>query len=339
MRIAAFTGGFDISSRRFRIFQYIDYLAKYGIEIDEYVSKCGSWPPPEYWLRPLWLLGAIAERVAPVFRSHNYNLTLFQREFVSTLFTLERFAGRPRILDVDDAVWLINKRSFNNFKALVNSCDGVICGNRYIENNVKIWNNNTIVIPTAVDTDRFKPDYCSDRAKRIIGWSGLHAGSKYLLDIEEALCCVLDRRPNVVFRVVSDAPPAFRFLNKERVEFIRWSPENEVRTIQEMDIGLMPIDDSEWSKGKCSYKMLLYMACGVPVVVSPVGMNAEVLAAGEIGFGPASQEEWTDRITALLDDEDLRSRLGRNARTVVEAEFSLKKIAPRLAEYLLSFRS
>jgi glycosyltransferase involved in cell wall biosynthesis len=123
------------------------------------------------------------------------------------------------------------------------------------------------------------------------------------------------------------------------VEFIPWSPENEVRTIQEMSMGLMPIDDTLWSRGKCSYKMLLYMSCGVPVVVSPYGMNAEVLAQGDVGFGAVSTDDWVAKIRWLLDNEQAGAQMGRNGRVVVEAHFALETLAGTMAAYLKKFKA
>jgi glycosyltransferase involved in cell wall biosynthesis len=334
LKVAAFTGSATISSRRFRLLQYVSALANSGVFVDEFVASYGSWPPASHWIRPLWLMATLADRISPVIRSHRYNLIFLQRELVSTMYTLERFTGNPRVLDVDDAVWLNGTRAMRSFGSLASLCHGVICGNEFIAQEVSRWNKNIIVLPTAVDTERFNTSLRTDTNKLIIGWSGLYAGSKYLLGIEDALHCVLTARPKSVLRVVSDAPPNFRKLSPDRVEFIQWSPENEVKTIQEMDIGLMPIDDSEWSKGKCSYKMLLYMSCGKPVVVSPYGMNKEVLAQGDIGFGSCSKKQWIDGIITLLDNDLIRAVAGQNARAIVEQTYSLKKIAPRLANFL-----
>lgn len=338
LRVAAFTGSETISSRRFRVLQYLPLLAESGIEVREHPARFGSWPPDAQWKRPFWLAATVAERLLPVLRTFDCDLTLLQRELVSTLLTLEHFTRRPRVLDVDDAVWLSNLRAGKNFPALARMCDGVICGNAFIAENIAQWNANIITIPTAVDTDRFTPPDHNNMHRRCIGWSGLHAGSKYLLSIEEPLREILINRPDAVLRVVSDRPPNFRMLDHQRVDFIQWSPENEVRTIQEMSVGLMPIDDTAWSRGKCSYKMLLYMACGVPVVVSPYGMNADVLAKGRIGHGAVTRSEWVDAILSILDEPESASEMGRTGRQVIEESFSLTSLAPRLAAYLKAFK-
>lgn len=338
MRVAAFTGGRTISSARFRIRQYIPFLRKHGVLLTEYIARFGSWPPAVKVKRPFWLAATLADRVPAVAKSHRYDLTLLQREMVSTLVTLERFTGRPRLLDVDDAVWL-NRDFEANFGRLVQMCDGVICGNSFIADAVQRWHHDILVLPTAVDTDRCCPIDNSSKSgsKQIIGWSGLGAGFKYLLGIEGALTKVLESNKSAVLRVVSDVRPRFRTLHSSRVEYIPWSPENEVRTIQEMSIGLMPVEDSVWARGKCSYKMLLYMACGVPAVVSPVGMNSEVLALDRVGLGPRSESEWVDCVTWLLHDAETRTRMGALGRRVIEEHYSLRTLAPHFAAYVRRF--
>lgn len=339
LEVAAFTGGHSISSRRFRVEQYIAPLRAQGIDVHEYVSRHGSWPPRARWKRPGWLAASLAERVGAVLTGRRHDVTLLQRELVSTLLTLEPWTRRPRVLDVDDAVWLNGTRAHRNFARLASMCQGVLAGNAYIAEAVGRWNARVEVLPTAVDTERFVPldpaDGDADHGP-IIGWSGLYAGSMYLRSIDGALARVLEKHPSARLRVVSDAWPGLRLVPRERIEFIRWSPANEVPTIQQMSVGLMPIDDSEWSKGKCSYKMLLYMACGVPVVVSPYGMNGEVLAQGEIGFGAATEDEWVDKIGSLLSDAGARRAMGVAGRRVVEDHYSLRALAPRMAGFLRS---
>ena len=245
MNIAAFTGSHTISSRRFRVLQYLDFLKKRGIDVDEFIANYGSWPPTEGWKRPIWFILTFLDRIQPVIRSRKYDLTLLQRELISTLFTLERFAGRPLIIDVDDAVWLTSDRSRKNFLKLIRFADGIICGNSYIYESLADFNSNRVILPTAVDTRRFNVKRNNNNNKRkIIGWSGLAAGSKYLLSVEKPLMQILENDSNAILRVVSDSIPNFRLLKPHMLEYIKWTPENEVSTIQEMDIGLMPLQIS-----------------------------------------------------------------------------------------------
>ena len=334
--MAAFTGGATISSPRFRVRQYIPGLGQCGIQVSEYIARFGSWPPSSKALRPLWLPATVVQRVPGVIASFRYDVTLLQREMVSTLVTLEGLTHRPRILDVDDAVWL-NRGGEKSFSRLVRLCDGVICGNSFIEETVRRWHSQTIIVPTGVDTERFRPLENIGRTRPVIGWSGLGSNLKSLAEIERPLATVLNHCKDAVLRVISDVKPRFELLPAARVEYIPWSPENEVRTIQEMSAGLMPAEDSLWARGKCSYKMLLYLSCGVPAVVSPVGMNQEVLALGRVGFGPRSETEWTDCLISLLKNPEQAKQMGENGRRVVEEHFSLNVLGPRLAGYIKTF--
>jgi len=265
-----------------------------------------------------------------VLQSHSYDAVLLQRELVSTLVTLERLTKSPRILDLDDAVWLNRKNGF--LARLIASCAGVICGNDYIAEYVRKLHVNFCVLPTGVDTTRFEPARVTTH--KVIGWSGLAVGLKWLYGIERALVAVLERHPDATLRIVSDEPPKFSRLAPGKVDYIRWSPEVEVRSIQEMTVGLMPLEDSAFARGKCSYKMLLYMSCGVPVVVSPVGMNVEVLALGRCGFAVSSVDEWISAIDCLLSNPDVAAVHGREGRSIVEREFSLDVLTPRFASFL-----
>jgi glycosyltransferase involved in cell wall biosynthesis len=337
MKVAAFTGSRTIGSPRFRVRQYIPKLREQGIEVTEYVARFGSWPPLNKALRPIWFPATILDRIPAILKSYRHDVTLLQREMISTLVTLERFTSRPRLLDVDDAVWLHKGRE-TNFKAIARMCDGVICGNTFLEESIKGWQPETMVLPTAVDTERFCPAVGANGGSRpIIGWSGMSSGLQYLTEIEIALARLLQEHPQSVLRIVCERPPNFSTLDASRVEYIPWSAENEARTIQEMTVGLMPIDDSLFSRGKCSYKMLLYMSCGVPVVVSPIGMNKEVLALGNVGFGAARDSEWYDALSWLLKNPEEGREMGTEGRRIVEENYSLHVLAPRLASYIRKF--
>ncbi len=335
LRVAAYTGGKNISAARFRVRQYIPALKQNSIEVDEFYARFGSWPPENKLRRPFWLLGTLLERIPSVLGSRAYDLTFLQRELISTLNTLEACTKRPRVFDVDDAVWL-NRGGQTGFRQILQMCDGVICGNDFIAEAAQKWNSNICVVPTAVDTDRFAPasNPSAGDGKLIIGWSGLAVGLENVYPLEEMLARVLARHPEAVFRVLAELPPRFKYLPPSQVDYVPWSPQSEVRAIQDMTIGIMPLSDSLWSRGKCSYKMLLYMSCGVPVVVSPVGMNAQVLSQGTIGFGPRTTAEWADALEQLLENSALRLKMGSAGRQVVEQQYALNKLAPRLASFL-----
>ena len=327
IKVAAFTGGSNVPSARYRVRQMIPELEQQGISTTEFIPALGMYPPRKKILRPFWVVGTLGERVPAIVRSFNYDLVWLQREFLSTKYTLERYTKQPRVLDVDDAIWLNSDDDFAG--RLAESCELIICGNDYLANYFVQWNKNIEIIPTSVDTNKFMPTQSSEGL--VLGWTGTGGNFQYLYQIESALARVLRFFSEAKLRVVSDRRPTFTSLPDAQIEFIQWSPENEVKTIQGMSIGLMPLGNSEWERGKCSYKMLLYMACGIPVVVSPIGMNSEVLERGQCGFAADDERGWIEGLTILLEDAKLRSQMGNTGRQVVLEHYSLEGLAPVLS--------
>jgi glycosyltransferase involved in cell wall biosynthesis len=328
LKVASFTGGINVPSARYRVRQLIPFLQPEGITVKEFISKRGTYPPPQKYLRPFWGVSSLVDRVPAILSSYHYDLTWLQREFLSTMETLESFTSTPRILDVDDAIWMNSARPYA--AKLSVKCDLIICGNDYLANYFSRWNKNIVIIPTAVDTNKFVPSVSP--LEPIIGWMGTNSNFKYLYQIEKALKTVLMLYPKARLRIISDQIPQFTLLNSAQVEYLRWTPENEVASIQEMGIGLMPLEDSAWEKGKCSYKMLLYMACGIPVVVSPVGMNEQILALGNVGKGASTIPEWEKALCELLADMTAAKAMGRSGRQIACQYFSLEVLAPKLAD-------
>ncbi len=333
VRVAALTGGINVPSTRFRVRQLIPALRENGVLMHEFIPHVSKYPPAAKWLRPLWGGAALTVRIPAVLATHHYDITFLQRELVSTFLTLEPLTKRPRVLDVDDAIFLYRGGRFA--ERLARRCDLIICGNDYLGDIFSQWNKNVRVIPTAVDTKRYFPKKAMDASKReVIGWTGTSGNLKYLYEIEPALAIVLKACPDVILRIIADARPTFHSIQKERIDFIPWSPKNEVKGIQGMSIGIMPLADSAWERGKCSFKMLQYMACGVPVVVSPVGMNSQVLSLCTVGLGASNQKDWAEALVGLLGDEGKRASMGINGRNVVEKYFSIDVVVPQLARYL-----
>lgn len=331
-RVLALSGGPTVPSARFRVGQFAGRLEPWGIDLVHRPSRIGTYPPPARWRRPAWLVATIADRLPDVVASHRYDVTLLQREFVSTLKTLEGLTRRPRVFDVDDALWLLPRGGFA--ARIAGRCDRVICGNSFLAEYFGRFNRDVVILPTAVDTQRFSPAPRPSRDEVVIGWSGSSGGFKYLDALDEPLAAVMRERRHVRFRLLADRPRVFPGVAADRVEYVPWSPASEVGAISTMDIGVMPLDDSPWERGKCSYKMLLYLACGVPAVVSPVGMNAEVLAAADLGRGPTSAAEWRAALLELVDDASLRARLGEAGRGLVQRRYSWDAVAPALAAAL-----
>lgn len=334
MKIAAYTPGKNIPSARFRIRQHIKYLSRRGIFINEFYPSKTSYPPINKSERLFWAAEVFPQRFFQALKSYRYELTLLQREMISTLYTFEPFTKIPRVLDVDDAIW---NNGYSAVKNLSRCCDTIICGNNYLAENFSKWNKNIVVLPTAVDTKRFAPRSKIEKNMKIkrIVWSGSSSGFKYLYENEDVLETMLERHKNVTLRIVADKKPRFKRLKPTQTEFIKWSQNLEVEAIRSADLGIMPLAETSWERGKCSYKLLLYMACGLAVVASPVGMNAEILAMDSVGKAAKNKKEWIESLSAYIENPKIAYQDGRRGRKVVKKKFSCAVIAPKLADILL----
>ncbi len=325
LHIAAFTGGANEPSARFRVRQYIPALEAQGIELTETWPRLKSFPPATRWLRPVWFAGTVAERMAPILAGRAADVTLLQREMVSTLVTLEGLTRRPRLLDIDDAIHL--HRGGRTARRLAGLADLVVVGNDWLEEAWRRWTPHTSVLPTAVDTDAIRP--APPPEAPVIGWIGTAGNLRYLAAIGDAFAVVARRFPDAVLAICCDRPPVAPL--PIRTRFIPWSPAAELRFLEDVTLGLMPLADGPWERGKCSFKMLQYMAAGRPSVVSPVGLNGQILARGPVGLAAG---DWAEAISALLADPAAAGRMGLAGRALALAEFSVAALAPRLGGLL-----
>jgi glycosyltransferase involved in cell wall biosynthesis len=349
IEVAALTSGRRVPSARFRVRQHIEPLRRHGVEVHEYVpaidkyarlpgwpsgvSQIAAWP-----LYPLWQAVKVSSRLRGVLASRRYDVTWLERELLPGYLTLEPALKRPLVLDVDDAIWLAKPFGRSAARAIAGRADAIVAGNRYLGEWFSAHSRQVHVVPTAVDTDRFRarPRADTGRPSFVVGWTGTSANLGFLRGIERPLARFLDAHPHARLRVVSDAPPGP--MVGGRVEYVRWSEDVEVAAVQEMDVGLMPLPDDEWTRGKCAFKMLQYMACGVPVVASPVGVNAEILAMGELGLAAREEAEWFDALRWLHDHATQAVQYGRNGRSVAESRFARDVVAARLAEVFRGLR-
>jgi glycosyltransferase involved in cell wall biosynthesis len=332
MRVAAYTGGPRVPSARLRVRQYIERLGKLDICVTEHPLPWGNVLPRRRGLQPIWVSSTAAARLLSLTRSWTSDVTWVSRQLLPAFAPVQALARRPMVLDVDDAVWL--NTGGHRAKDLARASTVVVCGNEYLANYYRQWNTAVHVIPTAVDTQLLQParQVGSSDNTVVLGWSGTSGNFPLLYEIEDAIARVMRERRNVRLVVMADRPPRFTNVPAAQVDFVRWEPGLEPEVIQQMSIGLMPLIEDAWCAGKCSYKMLCYMACGVPVVVSPVGMNREVLAHGAIGFGATHLSHWVDSLLELIDSAPLRDQMGAEGRSVVERHFSLDRLVPAYAE-------
>jgi glycosyltransferase involved in cell wall biosynthesis len=287
------------------------------------------------WMRgPLQVVAALA-RPFQLRGLTRDDVVFFQRPLIEFPITaLERLAARGRrsIFDFDDAIFL-NVGGRAKLRRIAQTVDHVIAGNRHLAEAAAVPDKTT-VIPTAVDTDRYQPLPTRDRrgADVVLGWTGLASNYRQLLTVRDPIMRALERT-GARLLLISNAPPPPELLSAQ-VEFRPWRPETEVVDLGEIDVGLMPLPDTPYARGKCAFKLIQYMALGRPGVASPVGANSEVVTPAADGFLPASADEWEETLVSLALDPDLRRRVGEAGRRRVEQAYSLAAVVPRYLDVL-----
>ena len=346
--VAALTSGRSDPASRFRVRQHIDPLRDMGIDVREFIPCINKYAKTPYLPsrlvdgvgKPVWEVWQavkLATRVPGIAGSWRSRVTWLQRPLLEPYFTLERALRRPLVLDVDDAIWLMEQCGESHVAAVARRADVVVAGNQFLAEWFGHYVRDVRVVPTGIDTERFAPRGDAglrDRAHFIIGWTGSAGNVRYLQDIEGPISRFLGTYNDARLLVIADRMPIFHKISPSKITFVQWAREVEVAAVQEMDVGLMPLPDAIWSRGKCSFKMLQYMACGVPVIVSPVGMNKEILDLGEVGIAASMESEWMMALDHLRSLGDRGRSYGLRGRAIVEKWFSRHLIAQRLAEIL-----
>lgn len=337
-RLAALTQGANIPSARFRIRQLLPAWKAAGLDVQELVAQPAAYPPPGLLARLAWAPQVLANATSRVLQANSFDAVVVQRELVSTLPSVEGLIRRPLVVDVDDAIWLY--RGGRAARNLGRHATAVVAGNDFIGDYFASLGAQVHVIPTGVDTNRFRPLPASaPRGHGVIGWSGTWGGYAYFEPLQQAIGDLLRRNADWKIRFVSDRPPQLPALPQAQVEYRPWSPETEAELTADMDIGLMPLDDSPWSRGKCSYKMLLNMACGVPVVASDIGMNRDIFAMASVGLAVQTPDDWAQALETLISDASMRQSMGQRGRATVCEHFSLEAVCQRWMAVLKPFLS
>jgi glycosyltransferase involved in cell wall biosynthesis len=209
----------------------------------------------------------------------------------------------------------------------------VIAGNDLLAAFARRYNSSVVTIPTCVDTDKFIPraDPGGSRGPLVVGWIGSPTTASYLSLLRAVFRNVQAVAP---FELkVSGAASDLAF-DGVPVRNVPWSLAGEVSLFNTCDIGVYPLTDDEWSKGKCGFKAIEFMACGVPVVAAAVGVNREIIEDGVNGFLASTPEEWAAKLRRLFDDPDLRRRMGAAGRRTIQERYSIQINAPRIADVL-----
>ena len=335
-------------SSRIRTYQFLDDLSRRGFEVtvapllgnDYLIDRFGGRLP-----NPLAILRAYARRLAWLLEIRRYDLIWIEIELMPWLPPwLEQLMARigiPFVVDYDDAWfhrynqqrwWLVRRLLGDKINRVMRAADLVIAGNQYLADHAwSIGARNVAIVPTAVDTDRFEPPAVA-RSERpfTVGWIGSPASTGYL-DLVRPVLTRLTRDESCRVVLVGATEG---WGNDLPAELHRWSEDSEVADVQNFDVGISPLADGSIEQGKCGYKTLQYMACGRPVVVSPVGVHLDLVKSGVTGFFAGTTEDWMDRILLLRRDSKLRENMGIAAREFVVEKYSVHVWAPILAGYL-----
>ena len=331
-------------SSRYRIYQYLPYLQRQRIHVHVYPLF-----GPLYFTMLKWrptALRALGKALYTIFRfvTRALNLMTVKKEDLVVIegqlfpylppIVEKALSRRNRIvLEFDDAIYLTPGHG-RKIPSLLRLSAAAIVGNSTLAKYASAHTPNVVLVPTVVDTDRFRPcdgersssKAAIDRPITIV-WIGLAYNFRYLHILLPTLR-ELQKDYRIVLRIVSSAAPVLPGID---VEFRPWSYESEVRDLQTADIGVMPLLDDEWARGKCGLKLLQYMAVGLPALASAVGVNCDIVRDGENGFLARTEVDWHRHLTALCCNRELRRRIGDAARATVEAQFSLTHWGPALA--------
>lgn len=338
--------------QRYRLEQWEPYLRPFGVEITyaafEDAELTATLHQSGRFARKAYLIAKAFGRRATAIRSlRDYDVIYVFREaalFGPPIFEhLVSRSGVPTIFDFDDAIFVPYVSPTHGYlsylkfpaktKTICRLATHVIAGNRYLADYARQTNPNVSIVPTTIDTERYQVLPRSNISHTpVIGWTGSFSTVQHLDTIAGALKR-LARKEN--FRLVVIGTPVYK-LDGVDVEALPWRSATEVSDLRQIDIGIMPLPDESWTRGKCGCKALQYMALAISTVCSPVGVNSEIIQDGVNGFLAATEDEWVERLTLLLHDKSLRARLGAAGRETVEKKYSAAVQAPRVFEILHS---
>lgn len=330
-------------SQRFRFEQYLDILSAKGhrYQVAPFLSMA-TWTilykPGQALAKAVGIGQGFVRRLLLLFRVPAYDFVFIHREAAPVgppvfEWFIAKVLKKRVVYDFDDAIWLANTSEANRIAASVkwhhkvaSICQWAYknsCGNAYLAAYAQQFNPRTVVNPTTIDTVHLHNQVRdqSTPGRLVIGWTGTHSTLKYLHQVVPVLAKLEEEGLDFEFRVISNQPPA---LPLRSLVFLPWRKDTEIADLLGFHVGLMPLEDDVWAKGKCAFKALQYMALGIPALVSPVGMNTEVVEHGRNGFVCNSPIEWEASLRQLLSDASLRQELGRAARTTVEQRYSIR---------------
>ena len=312
-------------STRLRLRDCLDHYAKLGIEATVLPTRRSSLSDRLRVLRE-----AARHDVVVLFKTIGFNdleLSLLQR------------ANRRIVFDFDDAVMFreqkhrrpLRGKDFRKFLRTVRHCTAVVAGNDFLASFAEACGRRAIILPTSIDLRRYQLKQYRDGLGLTIGWVGLSDGLPYLRHIQPALQRLTELFPGLKLKVVSDKPLQ---LDRVQVQNEPWRMETEQANLAGFDIGIMPLWDSVWTRGKCGYKILQYMGVGTAVVASDVGVNNRIITHGQNGYLAQTQDDWVNTLRALIENAEQRKTFGTRGRELIERHYSLEAFAKGYVDLL-----
>ena len=289
----------------------------------------------------------VGRRLSLVRRVKDYDLVYILREAAllgPPIFEKLIYQRRvPIVFDFDDAIFVSYRSPSNGYlsylkfasktKTICRIASHVMVGNPYLAEYARQVNDRVTVIPTTIDTEKYRvPRRTEKTGPPVVGWTGSYSTVQHLDTLRGALKKLAERES---FRLRVIGTPAYECAPID-VEAMRWRADSELEDLSAIDIGVMPLPDDRWSKGKCGLKALQFMALGIPTVCSPVGVNTDIIQDDENGFIAGTEDEWVEKLSRLLRSAELRQRLGQAGRATVEQKYSAITQTPRVYEIFKS---
>jgi glycosyltransferase involved in cell wall biosynthesis len=308
------------ASSRYRVFQFFNRLRRLGF---------GCYYVPAPLMNNIKRLTYLPKLFA-LSRSCDI-LYLQKRIFPQWILKLITRVNDHILYDFDDAIHLQDSR-IEQFHGVLRTAKLVVVGNKYLSEYAKKFNQSIVEIPTVVDTDHYRPhqgERHPEEPRVLIGWIGSDPNRGDL----DLICDSLDQIgysfPQKVALLIIARHSYLRKFGIPQI-FIPWTLETSLNALRKIDIGIMPLDNTEWNKGKCAFKLIQYSSVNAAPIASPVGMNADVVLHNITGFLADTQEEWYDQLSLLIQDAELRSKLGQNGRSHIEHHYSVETWLPKL---------
>lgn len=341
----------EAPSQRFRFEQYLEFFEEegYTTEFHAFLSDTtwkALYKQGSFSAKAFGMVGSFWRRFLLMFKLRSADVIFIHRE-ASMIgppifeWIIAKILRKKFIYDFDDAIWLPNfsdsnarfqrLKAYGKVKRIMKWAHEISAGNQYLLDFAKQYNSNVRIIPTSIDLEKVHTIPTNQRVEKpIIGWTGTHTTMGYLDELIPILE-ELEHTHSFTFRVISNQAPEFEL---KSLEFVKWNKETEIQDLAKINIGVMPLLDTVWAQGKCGFKGLQYMALEIPAVMSPVGVNTSIVEHGKNGFLCSSRDEWKQTLINLIDNESLRTEIGKAGYKTVTQSFSVEANKPNYLKLL-----